>query len=201
VILPPLQPGDVLAFWGEGWMSRLISWGTLPQYGWRPAPSHVALVIHAPDRGPVIFESTTLRASPCLVHERPVRGCQFHTVSQILREPGRARVLRLAPDWTLTPEESLKLWASADLKVRAGIDYDVLGAVRSGRLFAFRRLFPAAALETLFCSELVASHLQLVDRFPLENPSRHSPARLVRTLLDIGLYRWHDVSQHSGRAA
>ena len=175
------EPGDLLIFYGRDFASRAIEWATR-------GPSHVGIVCPHHDKGPLLFESTTLCDEACALTGRSVRGVQAHDpVSRIERYRGDAALLRLTPAWRLSRHETAKLhdW----LMHVASEPYDLRGALLSGtRLFKWTALMPYPDLGSLFCSELCAAALMRLHRMPLENPSAYSPASLVRELRRCGTY-------------
>ena len=74
--------------------------------------------------------------------------------------------------------------------------YDTIGALISGtRLFKRTRLIPFLSkwlridLDALFCSEMIAAILQRTGHMNRDNPTKFSPATLVRTLVNQGTYK------------
>ncbi|MGQ0636459.1 MAG: hypothetical protein ACT4QC_17745 [Planctomycetaceae bacterium] len=177
-----LLAGDLLAFYGRDWTSRLIeavTWG----------PSHVGIV-SKPDTAPaVLFESTTLCDLPDQLTGRRTTGVQAHVpADRIAAYRGRVALLRLAPVWQLSREESRLL--AKMLRHVHGAHYDFGGAVLSGtRIFKWTALVPYGDLGSLFCSELCAAVLMRLGRLPIANPAAYNPAGLVRALRRAGVYQ------------
>jgi hypothetical protein len=196
---PPLpkggnfDAGDLLIFYGRDFTSRIIEWATR-------GPSHVGIVCPHGDYGPVLFESTTLCETPCLLTGSCVQGVQAHEpANRIASYPGTVARLRLARAWRLNDEEIglLHDW----LMHVAHEPYDLRGALVSGtRLFKWTALMPYPDLESLFCSELCAAALMRLARMPLENPSVYNPASLVREVRRCGTYVAPRVIKASGVA-
>lgn len=207
------QPGDIAACYGTDITSRGISlatasWWQRPRLG----PSHVALLIPGrlpldllgghdldetfrsrdqPCRSILWSESTTLCPRPCLVANETVSGVQFHSpgsrIGDYCDHGGRVDLYRLATIHRFLPEEQARL--TALLMSLRGTQYDYPGALLSGtRVWQLTRLFPTASLEQLFCSELIAAVLMRMNRLNHDNPTRYSPARLLRELLRTGKY-------------
>jgi hypothetical protein len=177
-------------------MSRLIRWGTaypLAPAGLRLGPSHVAIGIR--HEGQTLWaEATTLAARPCLIAGQMVSGCQVHQpedrIADYVEAGGRVVVYRLSPVNQLDRGETMLL-TKIVLKhfVLPGVRYDYGGAVLSGtRLLQLTSLFPSAALDSLFCSELIAALLMRLGRLGRDNPTRYNPARLLRRLVRDGTY-------------
>lgn len=168
---PIVRPGDLLYFAGQSPLSQLIRWVTWSRF------SHVAIV--SGHQGQV-WESTTLSRLPCTIQRRSVSGVQCHYLYQVI-DDARATgvgvwVQRLRPRWSLPDWSVAKL--SAFLRDHLGVRYDYREAGLSGtRLLKY--LHSGTATE-LFCSELVASALSAVQRFPLTDPARLNPGALAR---------------------
>lgn len=99
---------------------------------------------------------------------------------------------RLVPSWRLDKSECELLERMLlDFATRA-IGYDMGGALLSGtRLLKWSRWMPGADLEQLFCSEMIAAALMRCHRLPQDNPTRYSPALLMRRLVKLGVYEHH----------
>lgn len=200
------EPGDIAACYGSCGASRLIELGTasvLAPPGLRIGPSHVAMLCE--HRESMLWvESTSMCRRPCLLQKRIVRGTQAHLpehrVCDYLRDGGRVDIYRLSPIHALTSAESRLLERILVRHfVRAGIDYDLGGALLSGtRFFRWSRLFPGADFHRLFCSELVAAVLMRLGRMNHENPTKYNPARLLRELVTRGTYQLASGGQTSG---
>src|SRR5262245_7419456 len=109
--------GDLLAFYGVDFTSRLIEWGT-----W--GPSHVGIISRSNGDAARLFESTTLCDLPDAKEAVPIAGVQSHAPDdRIAAYRGRVELLRLAPVWELNRYE-------ADLLARMlehlrGVRYDM----------------------------------------------------------------------------
>jgi hypothetical protein len=137
-------------------------------------------------------ESTTLAPRPCRVLGRRVAGVQAHDpaarIADYRAAGGRVVCYRLVPIEALSNSESMLLdHILIEHFVRPALPYSLTGALLSGtRVFQWTRLFPLADLRQLFCSELIAAVYMRLGRLPRDNPTRYSPARLLRTLVRHG---------------
>ncbi len=190
-------PGDIAACFGTDLTGRAISWGTaslLAPRGLRVAPSHVALCCEFEEQV-VWVESTTLCPHACLIRGMPVSGVQVHRpllrIEDYIRAGGRVDIYRLSEIQQLSSAESRLLTRILiDHFARRAVSYDIGGAMLSGtRVFQLTRCFPAASLDELFCSELVAAVLMRLGRMNHANPTRFHPGRLLRELVRQGTYR------------
>ncbi|QDU39676.1 hypothetical protein Mal4_40220 [Maioricimonas rarisocia] len=194
----PLQPLDIAACHGTGWTARAIRYGTaslLAPPRLRLGPSHVALMCEYHGRM-LWIESTTLAPRPCAILGGFIEGCQGHLpelrILDYLEAGGRVDVYRLAPIQTLSQAES-ELLTTILVRHFVGqrVTYDLGGALISGtRLLKRTSLLPAADLNELFCSELVAAVLMRLGRMNHDNPTRYHPAGLLRELVRQGTYRF-----------
>lgn len=175
------EAGDLLIFFGTDWSSRVIELATR-------GPSHVGILSRHNDRGPLLFESTTLCDLPDELTGKRCAGVQAHAPDErVKRYRGCVMRLQLAPAWRLNRYEADLL--SRMLRHVHGEHYDLRGALLSGtRLFKWTSLMPYPDLESLFCSELCAALLMRLGRMPLSNPSAYHPAALVRKLRRCGVY-------------
>lgn len=180
------EPGDVIAFRGRGFQSRVIELAT---FGYvHKAPSHVGIVCdHGNDL--VIVESTTMCPLPCEILGKQFDGVQAHAIEPRLRSyDGRAERLSLRPAWRLTPSERA-LMSHVLIGQWVGLKYDLEGAISSGtRCFKYTGLQRLPDPGSLFCSQLVASILMRVGRMAIDDPSDYNPASLVRHLLKTAVY-------------
>lgn len=192
------EPGDIWACFSRGWPARAISYGTFRP--WAPkrlklGPSHVALCCESPRHGPLWVESTTLCERPCLFRGEAVAGCQAHRpeerIEDYCAEGGRVDLYRLSPIATLNSEKS-ELLSRILLKYFVGrsVPYDLVGALVSGTVLAKRLPFLLGGLERGFCSELGAAVLMELGLLNRANPTRFSPASLMRRLVWNGTYRY-----------
>lgn len=192
------QPGDLFAVWGADRASRIITWGTATPFaprGLRLGPSHVAICAEHPRLGRLWCESSTLSLSPCWIRGECVDGCQSHPIArrrfEIELAGGRVEHFRLSPIASLTTAESGLL---SDILFKhficRGVRYDWGHVLLAGtRVFKRTRLMPAETLDAVFCSELVAACLMQLGRLGRSNPTRYSPADLLRELVRNGTYQ------------
>lgn len=196
-----IQPGDLFACRGRDRVSRLISWGTarlLAPAGLRVGPCHVAIAARHGRHGMLWVESTAFgsalqQGEGCVIRKRVADGCQAHTLANRIdywRAVGSVEVYRLAPIESLSTEES-GLLSEILFKhfVEPGIRYDWPHVVLAGtRVLKRTDLMPAETRDALFCSELVAAVLMRLGRLARGNPTRYSPADLLRELVRNGTY-------------
>lgn len=167
-----MEIGTVVAFWGTDWLSRLISWST-----W--GPSHVGIIAELNGQL-VLFESTTLCKTPCLIQGKCVSGVQAQNIEDRVKQyrGGSVKYYPLHSHLNLNETESTKM--SNFLISQIGKEYDKKAAVLSASHIL--KYFPNPDLDTIFCSALVARALMISGRMPWANPETYSPASLLRTL-------------------
>ncbi|WP_145201186.1 hypothetical protein [Thalassoglobus polymorphus] len=192
------QPLDLLACYGTDATARAITWLTasaLAPRRLRLGPSHVAVICEH-HGSPLWLESTTLCPHPCAVLGYRVEGVQAHLPEQRIHDyvsaGGRVGVYRLSAIDRLSQSES-ELLSKILIRHFLGrlVTYDLGGALLSGtRLFKRTRLLPAADLNELFCSELVAAVLMRLGRLNRANPTRYNPACLLRQVVRQGTFQF-----------
>ncbi len=192
------QPLDLLACYGTDATARAITWLTasaLAPRRLRLGPSHIALICKHHD-APLWLESTTLCPHPCAVLGFKVDGMQAHLpemrIDDYVNAGGRVDLYRLSAVDRLSQSES-ELLSKILVRHFIGkrISYDLGGALLSGtRLFKRTRLLPAADLNQLFCSELVAKVLMRLGRLNRANPTRYNPACLLRQVVREGTFQF-----------
>lgn len=192
------QPLDLLACYGTDATARAITWLTasaLAPRRLRLGPSHIALICKHHD-APLWLESTTLCVHPCVILGRQISGVQAHLpeirINDYVQAGGRVDLYRLSPIDRLSQSES-ELLSKILVRHFIGkrISYDLGGALLSGtRLFKRTRLLPAADLNQLFCSELVAAVLMRLGRLNRANPTRYNPACLLRQVVREGTFQF-----------
>ena len=197
-MMDDFQPLDLLACYGTDATARAITWLTasaLAPRRLRLGPSHIALICKHHD-APLWLESTTLCPHPCAVLGFKVDGMQAHLpemrIQDYVQAGGRVDLYRLSAVDRLSQSES-ELLSKILVRHFIGkrISYDLGGALLSGtRLFKRTRLLPAADLNQLFCSELVAAVLMRLGRLNRANPTRYNPACLLRQLVREGTYQF-----------
>lgn len=191
------EPLDIAACYGTDPASRAIRWGTASLFApprLRLGPSHVAVLCQVRD-SQLWVESTTLCRHPCTILGHHLNGCQAHLpeerIQDYVRAGGRVDVYRLSPIEKLSQSES-ELLTTILVRHFIGrqINYDIGGALLSGtRLFKRTRLLPAADLNDLFCSELVAAVCMRLGRMNRANPTQYNPACLLRELVRYGTFQ------------
>ena len=192
------QPLDLLACYGTDATARAITWLTasaLAPRRLRLGPSHVAVICEH-HGSPLWLESTTLCRHPCTVLGYQVEGVQAHLPEERIQDyvsaGGRVDVYRLSAIDRLSQSES-DLLTKILIRHFLGrlVTYDLGGALLSGtRLFKRTRLLPAADLNELFCSELVAAVLMRLGRLNRANPTRYNPACLLRQVVRQGTFQF-----------
>ena len=192
------QPLDLLACYGTDATARAITWLTasaLAPRRLRLGPSHVAVICEH-HGSPLWLESTTLCPHPCAVLGYRVEGVQAHLPEERIQDyvsaGGRVDVYRLSAIDRLSQSES-ELLSKVLIRHFLGrlVTYDLGGALLSGtRLFKRTRLLPAADLNELFCSELVAAVLMRLGRLNRANPTRYNPACLLRQVVRQGTFQF-----------
>ncbi|HEV3007002.1 MAG TPA: hypothetical protein VGX78_21205 [Pirellulales bacterium] len=197
----PFVPGDLLAFAGQGFESRLIAimscraWQLLRGQWF----SHIGICARGPAGNLLLFESTTLADTPCEILHRTTHGTQAHDPRRRIDDyAGKVWRLRLADREALSEPEENRL---ADfLLSEIGKPYDYTGAFVAGtwRLRACRWFCPR--LDTLFCSDLVLAALKDIHKVDHGlNPRTYSPGRTVRDLTYWGLYQPLDACGSESR--
>lgn len=200
-------PGDLVAFSGRDWLSRLIKAATCPPWYWFRAHwraiSHIGICCRAPNDfarhgACALIEATNLSTLPNLFDIRP-RPTEAAPPISLLGEhrpaplgarwpedranhyPGFVYRARLSPLWALDSTEAERLQTFLlDLR---GRQYDFLGALRAGLGRA-----ADANLSRLFCSEVVAAVLARLQRLRESDPAAWTPAALLRELVRTGVY-------------
>lgn len=201
------EPLDLLACYGTDATARAITWLTaspLAPRRLRWGPSHVAVICQ--HHGSSLWlESTTLCEHPCAVLGYQVDGVQGHLpemrIHDYVAAGGRVDLYRLSAVDRLSKAES-ELLSKILVRHFIGqrVTYDFGGALLSGtRLFKRTRLLPAADLNGLFCSEMVAAVLMRLGRLNRANPTRYNPACLLRQVVREGTFQF--VRSHSKEVA
>ena len=180
------QSGDVLLFWGRGFVSNVIMAKTatldamfLKGVSW--PPSHAAIVV---DYGrPVLLESTMLGTHPCLVAKRPVAGVQLQDIDQRIADyGGRCEIWRADGI-----SQNVNRVVNADVLSLLGTEstpnakYDTIGAVISGTR-AKLMPFETGSHDRWFCSELVSFVLSRAGCLNVRQPDKVAPSDLRRLL-------------------
>jgi hypothetical protein len=154
-----LRPGDKIFFYGCGFLSLLIRFGTCTwwqlftlQWVFGKVPSHVATVFRR-GRDLLLVESTTLNSQPCCVRGLCVKGVQAHPIIDRIRSyRGRVAVVRWNEYQRLDTNQSKKL--TQMVLARLGESYDAIGAAVCGAALVSR--WWQFDKRKTFCSELGA---------------------------------------------
>jgi hypothetical protein len=184
-----LRPGDIIGFAGGGHIARSINAGT---WGWpfrHPRAwrgiSHVAVVAPrttSPSDSLVLFESSTLATTPCLIQGKVVQGVQCQDLKVRLQwyadRGGTAWHYSLRKPLS----ESAVVLLGRFCRDHIGVRYDVRGALnaRSTPIAWLRRKFTREDLTELYCNEFVGAALRYAGAWEIANVSTLSPNRFVR---------------------
>lgn len=194
-----LRSASVLEFSGHSRVSRVIRLGTCSR------TSHVAIVcwvrkellqtlwklgelprlaakeryVRAFESQFVVFESTTMCTTPCLLMGRPVRGVQVHTVADRVYEyPGKVWL------WPVLDEYALEQWLEDRLArfllKNVGKEYDDVGAVISATHLTKWLLGWREDLNKVFCDELGGAAMKAISFFPPGNSSLRPPRTFMK---------------------
>lgn len=182
-----LKVGDLIFFYGRDTVSRTISFWT-----WG-GPSHVGIVASDDGIGVpnatgqlVLFESTTMCPTPCLVQQKPTHGIQVQNIQDRIAQYGTAPVyLKLREECAFSPTEVNKFHVFAKRMVGT-VDYDMPAAIRSGTNIVKYLVQPN--INTLFCSATVARLLMLMNKMNWANPEIFTPGGLKHLLLRTAVY-------------
>jgi len=176
-----MKPGDVIAFSGANLTSdflNVVTYG-VPRF----SISHVGILADYginEIRSTLLFESTTLNSTPCVIQGRPIRGAQAQYLNtRLLHYEGKIWHYPLSVG--LTKEQSQRL--TDYLVGMLGTPYGEIEAVRSGGIawsWLENRLHGPANYAAIFCSEWVAAAHNKIGLFPTDNPGKWNPNRLIR---------------------
>ena len=183
--IPEMKPGDVFGFSSCSSMGFWINLGTWGIPFW--CLSHVAVVAAHPSTGqPLLFESTLSGNRRCVIQKEHVKGMQAHY-------PGLRIQLYHGKVWhyslrnTLSDKQSNRL--TEYFVGLLGVGYYKIGAFRSratpwGLLEQYWR---PENLQALFCAEVSAAGLRVVNEFRTGNASKWNPNSFVRALRRRGI--------------
>jgi hypothetical protein len=179
-----LQPGDIIGFSGDSWISDFINLATygIPRWG----ISHMGIMGEAADGRLLLFESTTLDGLPCEITREHFNGTQAHTLDAVVRAyQGKVWHYRLYRSLYENERQRLTRFLMGTVHT----PYDDMGAFRSGGigLSWIESLFREQDLTRIFCSEWVAAALACVGLWITDNVSRWNPNRLTRRLRSAGV--------------
>ncbi len=175
-----IQAGDILAFYGRGFISRAIEIATL-------GPSHVAQIAEDPHVGLVLWEATTLCELPDLYEGKQKNGVQAHDPFDRVRSY-EGEIYRLRPTvlWKFNAADKvLQQWVCRTLHAAT---YDYEGAGLSGTRFIKRHWLPYPNFHAVFCSEFCVATLMRLSRPLAGNPRGYNPAGMVRAIQNCGAY-------------
>lgn len=179
-----MNPGDIIGFSGANATSDFLN---LVTYGIpRISISHVGIM--AEYKGTLLlFESTTLNTSPCVIQKRPIRGAQAQYLKTRL-ESYEGRIWHYPLAKKLGVKDSQKL--TDFLLPMLGTPYSEIEAVRSGGLawsWLENRIHGPSGYAARFCSEWVTSAHDELGLFPTKNPGMWSPNHLIRRERHLGI--------------
>ncbi len=180
-----IKPGDIIGFTGANPVSDMINLGT---YGIpRVSCSHVG-IIGEYNGEQLLFESTTLDDTPCVIQGKCVAGTQAQRLADRLASY-QGRVWHYPITRPLYDHERSRM--NQFLLDHIGISYDKLGAFRSNdHLSLIESFFHEENLHSIFCSEWCAATHNHIGLFSTSNASRWSPNRFLRAERFYGtLYR------------
>lgn len=170
-----IKAGDIIGFSGTGIVSDVINVSTqgIPRWG----VSHVGIVADYKD-DLVLFESTSLSPTNCIIQKKKVKGVQAARLEDITLRGGKIWHYPLYRE--LYSADRLKL--NRFLMSKMGARYDYRGAIRSGGLLVrfLAHILKGQDLEQLFCSELTAACFNHVGIIPTSDASSYSPNAFVR---------------------
>lgn len=173
-----LQPGDIIGFSGDGWISDFINIVTygIPRWG----ISHVGIMGEAGDGRLLLFESTTLDGLPCEITGAHFSGTQAHTLDRVVKGY-RGKIWHYPLYRSLYENERQRL--TRFLMETVHTPYDEMGAFRSAGvgLSWIESLFREQDLTRIFCSEWCCAAHTAIGIFRTDNVSRWNPNRFVRT--------------------
>jgi hypothetical protein len=169
-----IKIGDVIAFSGKGWLSRLIKFKT------RSKISHVGIVSDIEMGGPIIMESTTLSDLPDHYTGEHRKGVQAHSLVEYIESyNGDIYLVSLKKHLTEKQVNSMQTWLLKKHEEKTLYDTkQAVGSVLDRLERYFKRLANKPDFKELFCSELVAKALKIVKRWD-GNPSEQHPQDVI----------------------
>jgi hypothetical protein len=180
-----VQPGDIIGFSGEGWVSIFINCVTYGIPLW--SISHVGIVGEH-DGKLLVFESTTTNDVPCEVTGKCIAGSQAHNLQHHI-DHYKGRLWHYPLSRSLYHHELKRL--KTFLHKTVGLSYDNIGAFRAGGVgFSWlESQLLEADLHSLFCSEWCAAAHAEIGVFATDNVARWSPNLLTRTERRMGILK------------
>ena len=172
-----LQPGDIVGFSGDNWISDFINLATygIPRWG----ISHMGIMGEATDGRLLLFESTTLDGLPCEITGEHFNGTQAHSLDRVV-ETYQGKVWHYPLYRSLYKNERQRL--TQFLMGTIHTPYDEMGAFRSAGvgLSWIESLVRQQDLTKIFCSEWCCATHTAIGIFRTDNVSRWNPNRFVR---------------------
>jgi hypothetical protein len=175
-----IKTGDVIAFSGEGWVSRLIKRKT------RSHISHVGVVFGVTgdfsNRRILIIESTSLSNIPDKITNEKIKGVQIHFLShKIQNYQGKVYLFPLKQKLKDGQSRLMCDWLGQVHTKK--VQYDNFQAVRSSldffeNIFKLKFFSSKRNLNRLFCSELVGEAHKRAG-LPIGNPSELTPKDII----------------------
>lgn len=161
-IRPKLDTGDIVLFSGKGAFSEGIKWFSKSTW------SHVGMVVHMPDWGHFLWESTTLSDLEDFETGTLTKGVQLVVLSdRIKKYEGEIAIRRLQVERTERMTTDLaKLRLELRGKPYEKIKLELIRAVYDGPFGQ-----NTADLSSLFCSELVAQAYQTLGLLSEDLPA------------------------------
>lgn len=170
------KAGDIIGFSGDHWQSLVINLVTYGIPWW--SLSHIGIIGEYKGQ-PLLFESTTLDDTPCVVRGRGFQGTQAQHLESRLASY-RGKVWHYPLYRSLFDHEKSRL--NSFLLDTIGIPYDQIGAFRAGGIGYswLESQLREADLSSLFCSEWCCAAHTAIGLFKTTNVSRYSPNKFVR---------------------
>lgn len=182
-----VEPGDVIAFTGNGWRNHVINVLTYGIPGW--SISHVGLVGNLLKHpGPLLFETLMSPGPPCVLRGESRTGAQVQRIEHYLDQD-------CGPIWHYKLYRPMYAHEKRRLHeiLLKGLDtpYDLAGAVRSGGMLTawVSALLRGEDKSAMFCSEWTADGLRGTGIFTTSNISRWNPNKLIRRARLAGVLR------------
>lgn len=184
-LLSDVQPGDIIGFCGDNWMSAGICLVTYGIPFW--SLSHVGIMGEYNGRQ-LLFESTTLDHKPCEITGKLINGSQAHSLDTTVADY-TGRIWHYPLVRPLYTHERKRL--NQFLLSTIGRPYDMIGAFRSGGAgFSWiESHLREQDLHSLFCSEWCAAAHADIGIFHTDDDSKWNPNALTRAERRAGILR------------
>lgn len=171
-IRPKINAFDVISFSGKGHVSNIIKGFTDSDI------SHVAMVYRTLDDRVLIIESTSLVELKDEIHGELIKGVQVQYLSNRLDTyDGQVYWHKCSNPISEARQAAMYSWLTTQHLNR--IQYDTVGAVRSGVDIFDYILESKPDYDKLFCSEMVAKAFGIAGFF-IGNPSEQTPEDVVQ---------------------